>query len=471
MLFSQIEFLIFFVVLLICLRVVKENRFRKIILLGASYYFYAYWDWRFLGLLLITTFADYYIGLQLSKSVVSNRNRRLLMITSLMINLGILAGFKYCNFFISSIQHLLAPLGLHVGTLSIILPLGISFYTFRSLSYTIDIYRRKMEPCATLLDYAVFISFFPTMVAGPIVRASELLPQLACSVRVNYDGVLSGFRSFVIGIFLKIFVADRIAMFTNNVFSNAGVYDSLTVWLAALGYSIQLYCDFAGYSMMAIGASKAMGYEIPENFNFPYLAKNISDFWRRWHITLSSWIRDYVYISLGGSRKGPFRTYINLLLAMSLCGLWHGAAWTFVIWGLFHGLALVAYHIWSRRNQHTGSRQNSSANLFSNGLGRLLTLLMVVVGWVIFRADGFGNASVILGKMFYISAGVAWYSPFVVFMLLSFVLIHFAEKFHWGEYHRLPLSAPYTPTVLFTMIWLCIVFCPKEFAPFIYSQF
>lgn len=470
MLFTQIEFLLFFIVLLGCLLIAHKNSTRKVVLLAASYYFYAYWDWRFLGLLLVSTLSDYTIGIYLSRSVTPGR-RRLLIIASLLINLSLLGGFKYCNFFVTSLQHLLTPFGIDVGTLSIILPLGISFYTFRSLSYTIDVYRRRLEPCTSLLDYAVFISFFPTMVAGPIVRASELLPQLKHLTTLSFYGALSGLRSFVIGLFLKVFVADGIATFTNYVFGNIAVFNSLTVWLAAVAYSIQLYCDFAGYSLMAIGVAKAIGYEVPENFNFPYVTKNIAEFWRRWHITLSNWIRDYLYISLGGNRKGKIRTYLNLIVAMSLCGLWHGAAWTFVFWGFFHGMALVIHHIWIGWRKIDATKTESDTNLFSGLLGQIATLLTVIVGWVFFRADGFSNALIVLGKMFYPTVGVAWYHPFVLFVLFSFVLIQFAEIFRLGEYHRLPLSAWYTPTVIFTMIWLCIVFHPKEFAPFIYSQF
>lgn len=470
MIFTQIEFLLFFILLLGFLSVARENRARKIILLVGSYYFYAYWDWRFLGLLFVSTFSDYQIGRLLSKTTTPGM-RRLLIVTSLIINLGILAGFKYCNFFVSSLQHLLIPIGIDVGTLSLILPLGISFYTFRTLSYTIDVYRRKLEPCTNLLDYAVFVSFFPTMVAGPIVRASELLPQLTRTVTLSSHDVLSGFRAFVIGLFMKVFVADGIATFTNFVFGNVAVFNSLTVWLAVVGYSIQLYCDFAGYSMMAIGVAKAIGYEVPENFNFPYLSENIADFWRRWHITLSSWIRDYVYISIGGSRKGKIRTFLNLLFAMSLCGLWHGAAWTFVFWGLFHGLALVIHRIWVSGRSLIETQAVGESKPFYSFLGRITTLLTVAVGWVFFRADGFSSALVILGKMFYHTAGVGWYHPFVLFVLVTFILIHIAELFKLGEYHRLSLSAWYTPAVIFTMIWLYIVFHPKEFEPFIYSQF
>jgi len=468
--FTQIEFILFFIFLLGCLFLVRENRARKIILLVASYYFYAYWDWRFLSLLMFVTFSDFQIGKLLSKSVLPQR-RRLLIAVSVLINLGMLAVFKYFNFFVSSLQQILTVTGMEIGTLSIILPLGISFYTFRTLSYTIDVYRHKIAPCTSLLDYAVFVSFFPTMVAGPIVRASELLPQLQQPFRLELSRCLYGFRLFVVGIFLKVFVADGIANFTNYVFDNVAVFNSLTIWLAAVGYSIQLYCDFAGYSMMAIGLAKAIGYDIPENFNFPYLSKSISEFWRRWHITLSNWIRDYVYISFGGNRKGISRTYINLLLAMALCGLWHGAAWTFVFWGFFHGLALVVHRIWQSAKMEVKIPGRFYASSFDSFLSRAITLATVVVGWVFFRAADFGSALAMLAKMFYPTAGVGWYHPFVLFIILSFVLIHFVKVSRLEDYLELRPTAWHTPVTIFTMIWLCLVFGPKEFAPFIYSQF
>jgi alginate O-acetyltransferase complex protein AlgI len=470
MLFTRTEFLFFIIALLALLFIIRENRARKCILLAANFYFYMWWNWHFLALLLIPIISDYQIGKYLAETKLL-RKRRLLLIASLIINLGILGVFKYYNFFVSSLQNLLSPLGLNLKTLSIILPLGISFYTFRTLSYTIDLYRKKIEPCKSLLDYAVFVSFFPTIIAGPIVRASELLPQLARPVFLGLNNVLSGSRSFVIGLFMKVFVADNIAPYTDYVFGNVNVFNSLTIWLAAFGYSMQLYCDFAGYSLMAIGTAKTIGYDLPDNFNFPYLSKNIADFWRRWHITLSNWIRDYLYIGLGGNRKGQIRTYFNLLTAMALCGLWHGAAWTFVIWGLFHGVALALHRLWGTTSIKSVISKNGNVDYAYKVLSFLATMLTVVTGWVIFRADSFSNALTFLDKMFYLCSGIAWYHPFVIFVLVFFIIIHFSEYYQWGKYLTLPLSAWYTPPVLFTMIWLCLIFYPKEFAPFIYALF
>ncbi|MBN1905489.1 MAG: MBOAT family protein [Deltaproteobacteria bacterium] len=468
--FIQTEFYLFFFLLLICLYIFSDNnRIRKSILIFANYYFYAYWDWRFLGLIIITSFSDYTVGKALSKSN-STSFRKLLITISILINLCILAGFKYCNFFIHSLNLILEPFNFDLSTLPIILPLGISFYTFRTLTYTIDVYRKKIEPCSNFLDYAIFVSFFPTMVAGPIVRASELLPQLQCTTALKYIHILYGLKLFVVGAFLKIFVADGLAPFTNTVFDNIAVFSSLTIWLASLSYSIQLYSDFAGYSMMAIGISKAMGYDIPKNFDFPYLSTSISEFWKRWHITLSNWVRDYIYISLGGNRKGKIRTYSNLIFSMILCGLWHGAAWTFAFWGFYHGVALVINHVWRLIPKHRNVDKEVITPLKELS-SHFITLLTVIVGWVFFRADGFGNALIAVNKMFYPVSGVVWYYPFSIFIILSFIIIHFIKSSRVGDCLDIPIKAWYAPAFLFCMIWLCLVFGPKEFTPFIYSQF
>ena len=468
MFFTQIDFVVFFLLLLGCLVCISGNTFRKVILLAASYYFYAHWDYRFLGLILISTVVDYHVGKLLAKENTLRR-RRLWLGLSIVVNLGILAAFKYANFFISSLAYLVRPLGLDYGTLNLILPLGISFYTFKTLSYVFDSYRHRIDPCASLLDYALFVGFFPTMVAGPIVRASQFLPQLKTKRPITVQNLLLGFRLFAIGLFMKVFVADGIAGYVNYVLDNAAVFDSGTIWLAVIGYSFQLYCDFAGYTSMAVGVGKILGYDLPENFNFPYLSRNINEFWQRWHITLGSWIRDYIYIPLGGNRKGAFRTHLNLVVSMMLCGLWHGAAWTFVFWGLLHGVALTVNRMWAIFRVPV--RDPGSGPVFLRFLGWLTTLLTVVVGWVFFRARDFEHAGLLLEKMFYPQGGVIWYYPFVLFVLAFCILIHLEELSHWQDFHRLPITAWYTPVTLFTMIWLCVIFYPKGFNPFIYAQF
>lgn len=469
MLFTQIEFFVFFMAVLLYLFVVQNNTLRKFFLLAASYYFYSYWDYRFLSLIIFSTSADYLIGNLLFKTV-SQYQRKLLLVISLILNLGLLCLFKYYNFFVSSFHLWLAPIGINLRTLDIILPVGISFYTFQTLSYTIDIYRKTLEPSKSFLDFAVFVSFFPQLVAGPIVRASSFLPQLKKTAKLSKDNFFRGFRLFVMGLFKKVFIADRLAAFVDPVFANADAFNYATVWLAVAAYSIQIYCDFSGYSDMATGLARIMGYELNINFNFPYLAQNITDFWRRWHISLSSWIRDYLYVSLGGNRKGVVRTYANLLFSMLLCGLWHGAAWNFVFWGFYHGTALAVHRIFKQLK--SGSHKKESERVFIKTIiNRALTILFVMVGWVFFRADGFDNAMIILGKMFWLKSGYTWINPFAFFVVIATALFHIIHALKLWEFVKLPVKAWYTPFALFCMIWLSITFYPKGFQPFIYFQF
>ena len=471
MTFTRIEFFIFFAAVVGFLYVIKNNKQRKLFLLAASYYFYAYWDYRFLSLLIISTLVDYIAGIGLNR-YTNERVRKLLLFICVLTNLGILFFFKYFNFFVSSLNTALSPLNVNLGTLNIILPIGISFYTFQAMSYSIDIYRRKMEPVNNLLDFALYVAFFPQLVAGPIVRASDFLPQLKSKTKISRENFVIGFRIFVIGLLKKVFIADKLALFVDPVFANYSVYDTATIWLAILAYSIQIYCDFAGYSDMAIGAARIMGYELNINFNFPYLAKNMQDFWRRWHISLSSWIRDYVYIPLGGNRLGKRRTIINTIVTMFLCGLWHGAAWTFAVWGLFHGIALAVGRI--VHSEKSDIKNSNKINFqLKSSLERLFTLFAMIVGWVLFRSQTFTQASSIIFKMLAPTGGVTWIQPFVLFIIAGTVLYHLIV--YWDikllDFIRLPEEAWYTPAALFSMVWLIIVFHPMEFKPFIYFQF
>jgi alginate O-acetyltransferase complex protein AlgI len=465
MIFSQLEFLIFLAVVLAGLGALRTNGARKVWLLAASYYFYAYWDWRFLSLILVSTFVDYAVGLGL-KNTGSPIRLRSLLIVSLAVNLGILGFFKYFNFFIESAAPLLKAFGLHPGTLNIVLPVGISFYTFQTLSYSIDVYRRRMPAHESLLDFALFVGFFPQLVAGPIVRASHFLPQLASFIPLTAANIYAGFQRFTYGLFKKVFLADRLALFADHVFVNAGAYDCVTTWMAVVAYTLQIYFDFSGYSDMAIGVARIMGYDLGENFNFPYLARNMQEFWRRWHISLSTWIRDYLYIPLGGSRMGAGRTYVNLLGSMALCGLWHGAAWTFVIWGCWHGLGLAVNRICNRWGKRPPSRGVTGILSWS------ATMLFVTVGWVIFRSADLAQASLMFRQMFVPEPGVSWFFPFVPVVVLGTALVHgFEQAGIWGGL-LLPRGARwYSPALLFSLLWLVAVFHPQGFNPFIYFQF
>lgn len=467
MIFSSLEFVIFFAAVLLGVAVLKTNRQRKALLLLASWYFYAYWDWRFLGLLLLSTVTDYCVGLGLG-SVRSVSGRRALLGISLATNLGLLGVFKYYDFFVESLAPLLSGMGLHVGTLHLLLPVGISFYTFQTLSYTLDVYRGHMAPHRSLLDFSLFVGFFPQLVAGPIVRASHFIPQLDKEIVLTGENARQGFRLFVFGLTKKVFLADRIAMFVDPVFANAAAFGTTTLWLASFGYTLQIYYDFSGYSDMAIGLARILGFDLGRNFDFPYLSRGPSEFWRRWHISLSSWVRDYLYIPMGGNRKGTVRTDVHLLASMLIMGLWHGAAWTFVAWGGLHGILLVLEKRVRASGVHRRWQERHPA--VATMLQWAVCLLAVNAGWVLFRAQSFELAWEMLARMFLPTGGVVWISPFVLFALVVTTLVHALQA--CGRSSWIFLSWKwYTPGLLFALLWASIIFAPTGFAPFIYFQF
>lgn len=466
MLFSQIEFILFFGVILVFLGVARSYFLRKCGLLVASYYFYAYWDYRFLGVILAITVINYGIGLALGKT--ERHGVRLgLLAVSLVVTLGALGFFKYYNFFIVSAGAILGSLGLHVQTLDIILPVGISFYTFQTLSYTIDVYKKKLASQESLLDFSLFVAFFPQLVAGPIVRASHFLPQLKTRFGVTGEGLKVGGRLFVYGLFKKVFLADRLAMFVDPVFSNPAVFDTPTLWLGAIGYTLQIYFDFSGYSDMAIGMARILGFDLGRNFDFPYTSRSLSEFWRRWHISLSSWVRDYLYIPLGGNRSGNVRTCINLMVSMVIMGLWHGAAWTFVAWGALHGAGLVIERLAGHARWEI-DRPPSGALI--DGGKWMFTMLFVVVGWVLFRVNSFALASDYIIGMFFGGGTVAWLSPFALCVLVGTIAMHWAYV-SGNSVRILEGWTWYSPALLLSLVWVAVLFCPEQFAPFIYFQF
>ena len=465
MLFTQIEFIIFLIVILTVIYYLKNTALKKLTILTANFYFYAYFDYRFLLLLIIATQATFIIGnkIQNSRSILS---RNILLILGLLANISILVYFKYLNFFIESLNNVFAMNDAPISAMNIILPLGVSFYSFRFISYLVDIYRKDTKSCH-VLDFMIYGTFFPIIVSGPISRAASFIPQLN-RIEISLSNLYKGYRLFVIGLFLKLFVADRIAYYVNYFYENHEIFNAVTAWIAVLSYSVQIYCDFAGYSNMAIGIALMLGFRIEENFNFPYMARNISDFWRRWHITLSVWIKDYLYIPLGGNRKGERRKYINLLIAMTLCGLWHGSAWTFVLWGFLHGILLVINHPWK------GSSYKSHFTHFPrfySFASWFLTFLCVTLCWVFFRSSNVEQAMAIMQKLFsFNSAGVAWFHPFVIFIILSTSFFHLLSSLNF-KFFTLSIENKTTPAFLFCLIWLVIVFPPKEFQSFVYLQF
>ena len=472
MLFTHIDFFIFLAVVLAAHRMAgRSHRAQKLLLLGASYYFYAYWDWRFLSLVIISTVVDFLVGRGLGQPG-SQLRRKGLLLCSILVNLGILGFFKYFNFFIASAATLLRPVGLHPATLNIILPIGISFYTFQTLSYSIDVYRGRLAPCRDIGDFALFVGFFPQLVAGPIVRATHFLPQLATPPTVSAHDGFVGFRQFVLGLFKKVFIADRLAIFVDMSFGEAGEFSAATTWLSVLCYAIQIYCDFSGYSDMAIGTARMFGYRLSKNFDHPYIATSIAEFWRRWHISLSSWLRDYLYIPLGGNRRGIGRTYLNVMITMLLGGLWHGAEWTFVAWGGLHGLALVSHK--AAAAWFDGSNLSGRWRRGRKALGWMLTMLIVLVGWVLFRAETFGQAGLIFRQMFVPLEGISWHPAFPLGVVLLVALGHGIHASGRGDLMELRPERLLTPVVLTTLLvltGLAAFFYPEDFIPFIYFQF
>lgn len=402
MYFNSLAFLIFLPLFLIAFFATR-GRYRLSVCLLGSYVFYGWWDVRFLSLIVFSTMIDYWIGGRLERTE-SEKARSRLLLTSLTSNLGLLFVFKYFNFFRDSLDAAFNSVGVQLSgpTLDIVVPVGISFYTFQTLSYTIDIYRRRIQAEPSLLKFAVFVSFFPQLVAGPIVRASDFLPQLSRDEPARWRNFVTGSVQIAAGFFKKCVIADSLAPFVDSAFGSPEIRTSITLVIAVFLYAFQIYCDFSGYSDIAIGLARVMGFRFPQNFRSPYFATSFSDFWQRWHISLSSWLRDYLYIPLGGNRKGKTRTYINLMLTMLIGGLWHGAAWTFVVWGGLHGGYLVVQRLISKVTERAGGAAfaaGASANVMVRLLCGCCVFLAVCFAWIFFRAGDFATAATIIEKI------------------------------------------------------------------------
>ena len=388
MLFNSSVFVVFFLVVYALYLVSRRScRVQNYLLVVASYIFYGYWDPRFLILIFASTVIDFFVGRTLDNSEDAGR-RKALVITSVMANLAILGFFKYFDFFTDSAVDILALAGLQADrvTLDIVLPVGISFYTFQTMSYTIDIYRKRLHHTSNFVDFALFVSFFPQLVAGPIERAVNLLPQLTKPRHITVDTVNTGLFLILWGYFKKMVIADNMAVIANTIFNSYESYHGLDIAVGTVAFAFQIYADFSGYSDIARGVSKLLGIDLMVNFKLPYFALNPSDFWLRWHVSLSTWLRDYLYIPLGGNKGTSFGTYRNLALTMLLGGLWHGAAWNFVIWGAFHGTILVIYRLLDRNPEHTDpwGGEFSRTRVFGK---MTLMLTLTMIGWIIFRSQ------------------------------------------------------------------------------------
>ena len=470
--FVSLAFLLLFIASYLLSRLSKTREQKHIVLLLASYIFYAYWDARFLLLLILQTYISYILAKQIERADTRQKAKRW-MVLGVSTSLTILGFFKYFNFFVQSFADLFGISSL--GALNIILPVGISFYTFQALSYLIDVYRGKLKACDRFVKISLYISFFPQLVAGPIVRASDFLPQLEEDRPMNRENLVEGLQIFLFGLIKKIVIADRLAVCVDAVFASPASYSGLSLFLAVVAYSMQIYCDFSGYSDMAIGVAKTFGYDLCKNFDMPYLSKNPTEFWKRWHISLSSWLKDYLYISLGGNRRGKLRTKINLMLTMVLGGLWHGANWQMVLWGALHGGALVAHK--SFREQIDKANLHVSGKVLKTVVSALSTIgmyLFTCLCWVFFRAQSFPDAITILTRIFTGAVGIRYYFVFTFIfaaVIIAATVIGAVRNHGHGYYPILDLSKFWPKVVLILVILLTLMFFYAGDTAFIYFQF
>lgn len=462
MIFYSLTFALFFAVLLFLTHVVKDCKKQHILFLLANIVFYAYWDVRFL-LLLVAVILTCYFGANLYES-----KQNAIFITIPVVScLGILGICKYLNFFIDSFCRAFNITGIH--TLQIILPLGISFYLFQALSYVFDVKKGTIFAEKDFIKLATYISFFPQITSGPIVKAHDFLPQLDRVHQIKKENVYAGIQLFVLGLTKKLVFADRIAVAVNAVYSAPLAYNNISIFWAIIGYSLQIYCDFSGYSDMAIGIAKMLDFDLGKNFDLPYLAKNPSDFWRRWHISLSSWFRDYVYIPLGGGRAGKVKTYRNLFVTMLLSGIWHGANWTFIVWGVLHGVGSAVH----KMLRDIRGKKRKKANPVVSFICVLANYIFVALLWVIFRAADMGQAMEVLSGLFRMT-GITYVNVYVVAYFIIIAAVHF-----WGAIKndghafemKLDLDTFKGQFILFTWIFLIIAFMYVGDSAFIYAQF
>lgn len=474
MLFNSLTFIVFFAIVLVIHTSPISNHLKKINLLVSSYIFYAAWNAPFVLLLWFSTLVDWFVARRIYSS--ENRlKRKALLIVSLCANLGVLGFFKYAEFVLENFQNILALWNIHYDPLpfDIILPVGISFYTFQTLSYTLDVYKGKSLPAKSFLDYALYVTFFPQLVAGPIVRSNTFIPQCENFQIANIQKFWLGIQLLVIGLFQKVVISDFLmAPIVDRVFEHSGSASFVDAWMAVFAFSVQIFCDFAGYSTCAIGVALALGFNLPKNFHFPYAALGFSDFWQRWHISLSSWLKDYLYIPLGGSRKGKGRTLVNLGVTMFLGGLWHGAAWTFVLWGLLHGFYLVL----ERLLIEVFASIKVFCHRFSQFILRAITFIAVCYGWMIFRAENLKEALKMHHSLF------AFFVPGesslldssqvmlvgVITALMFFIHFLFKDISLYKKIESFP-SAVKLPIALILAIIIFLV--PKDGRAFIYFQF
>lgn len=434
MLFNSFEYALFLpIVFIIYWFILNKNlKYQNLFLLVSSYFFYGCWDWRFLFLLIFSTLLDYFSGIQISQST-SKKTRKIWLWISVGINLSFLGFFKYYNFFIESFAELLTSMGFtpHMTTLNIILPVGISFYTFHGLSYVFDIYHNKFKPTTNLVNYSLFVSFFPLLVAGPIERATHLLPQIEKKRVFSSSKFEDGLRQILWGLFKKIVIADNCATLADSVFNNSELYSGSTLVVGAIFFTIQAYCDFSGYSDIALGSARIMGFELLKNFNYPYFARNIREFWRRWHMSLSYWLRDYLYIPLGGGRNGMARTILNTAIVFLTCGFWHGANWTFLAFGLLHTIYVMPSIIRKKTTKYVDIvAKGRMLPTMKEAFQIIKTFLLFTFSLIIFRAENISHAYQYIKDLFSpeLLSMPKIYSGTVILFVIVFMIIEWIGR-------------------------------------------
>lgn len=472
MLFNSVDFLLFLPsVFLLYWFVFKKIKFQNLFILFASYLFYGWWDWRFLFLILASTLVDYSIGLLLDKSI-ENKKRKYLLYTSLVFNLGLLGIFKYYNFFIDNWIYAWSEIGItmHKDSINIILPVGISFYTFQTLSYTIDVYKKKIDPTKNFIAFASFVSFFPQLVAGPIERASNLLPQFFKKREFSYPLASSGMKLILWGFFKKIVIADNCAVFANDIFNNYQDQSGTTLALGAVYFAFQIYGDFSGYSDIAIGVARLFGFKLMRNFNYPYFSRDIAEFWRRWHISLSTWFRDYLYIPLGGSRGSKYKKVRNVLIIFIVSGFWHGANWTFITWGALNAVYFLPLLLTNRNRNNTDHvSKNSHLPSIKTIFQILVTFCLTTFAWIFFRAENMTIALDYINRMFSIQDGKN-----IGFNIFNAIIIIFlALEWISRKSESIQIKNKYLRFLFYIIIIQTILFYSASNKPqdFIYFQF
>ncbi len=469
MIFTSLTFLAFYALLMAALLIFKGKSFRQYILLIGSYVFYGWWNPTFLLLIFASSVWGWWFGL-LINGTTNERKKSAYLALSLALSIGTLSYYKYTDFLV---QNIVLFFGLDWNyDLGIILPVGISFFTFQTMSYGIDLKRGRIPVCRSLPQFMLFVAFFPQLVAGPIVRASEFLPQLARDVKLSWNNFVIGGQLFLGGAVQKVLFADNLSVFVDPVFSEPALYSAGTLWLAMFAYTMQIFCDFSGYSLMAIGVARTIGFELPENFRMPYLSRSIGEFWRRWHMTLSYWLRDYLYVSMGGNRHGTTRTYLHIMVTMLLGGLWHGASWNFVLWGALHGIAMLGHRVWAAGTEGWNDTVKQTLPYRIAAWG--VTFLFVSMLWIPFRSNSFADTLVYVRNLFGNDTGVSWINPNTAAILFAIAIWHSLYLFRISLFLRFPemdIRKAYPQFVLGMILLLIALYAPINTSPFVYFQF